>query len=129
MKGLKLTKADKWLIVLLLSAALAGIAAQQLLAVHQRPATIEIKAHGKLLHSIAPRTGDHQTIHLGEEGRHNVVEIRDGRVRMLEANCPDQLCVRSGWVSQPPRQIVCLPHAILVDVVSQGESDVDHIVR
>lgn len=129
MKGLKLTKADQWLIFLLLSAALAGIVAQQLLADGRRPATIEIKAHGKLLHSIAPRTGDYQIIHLDEEGRHNVVELRDGKVRMLEANCPDQLCVRTGWVSQPPRQIVCLPHAILIDVVSQGETDVDHIVR
>ena len=129
MKGLKLTKADKWLIFLLLTAAVAGIATQELLADSQRPAIIEIKVRGNLLHTIAPRPGDHQTIRLDEEGRHNVVEIRDGRVRMLEANCPDQLCVRIGWVSQPPRQIVCLPHAILIAVVSQGESNVDHIVR
>lgn len=40
------------------------------------------------------------------------LEIRDGRVRMLESTCTRQLCVKQGWSTGYP--IVCVPNRILV---------------
>lgn len=48
----------------------------------------------------------------------NVVEVKDGRVRVLEADCPNQDCVNQGWIDSPSQQIVCLPHKLYVDIVS-----------
>lgn len=53
----------------------------------------------------------------------NVVEVRDGRVRVVEADCPNHDCVDQGWIDQAGQQIVCLPHELWVEVVpASGEA-------
>ena len=46
----------------------------------------------------------------------NVCEIRDGEVRMTEADCPDQLCVRTKEITEKGGSIVCLPNHIILRV-------------
>jgi hypothetical protein len=41
-----------------------------------------------------------------------VIEIRGGRVRVAEAPCPNQICVREGWISRGA--IVCVPNRLVV---------------
>ena len=43
---------------------------------------------------------------------HNTVAIRDAKVRMLEADCPDQRCVKQGAGDVLP--IICLPNRVVV---------------
>ena len=31
-------------------------------------------------------------------GAENVVEVEPGRIRIVSATCPDQVCVRQGWI-------------------------------
>lgn len=47
-----------------------------------------------------------------------LVEIKEGRVRIREAHCPNRICVKQGWVSKGV--IICLPNKILVIVGSGG---------
>lgn len=58
----------------------------------------------------------------------NIIEIQDGKVRISQANCPDQTCVSSGWISKPGQALICLPNKLLVKIVSQAEGEVDVIV-
>ena len=51
----------------------------------------------------------------------NTIEIKDGRVRMLEAECPNHLCVHQGWVRFEGQSIVCLPNKVTVSVCGTGE--------
>lgn len=50
----------------------------------------------------------------------NVIEIKDGRVRVEEADCPNQDCVHQGWIDAAGQQIVCLPHKLTIDIVDEG---------
>ena len=43
---------------------------------------------------------------------------------MLEADCPDQVCVRQGWVQDRTVPIVCLPHRLVIEIVG-GEGELD----
>lgn len=52
----------------------------------------------------------------GKDGHRNVVEIEAGRIRVAEANCPDQVCVRQGWISNGATPIVCLPHGLVIEI-------------
>ena len=58
----------------------------------------------------------------------NVVEVSQGRVRVSEADCPDRLCVRQGWISYDGESIVCLPHKLVVTVRST-KGDLDAVAR
>ncbi|WP_434578650.1 NusG domain II-containing protein [Thermoanaerobacterium thermosaccharolyticum] len=66
------------------------------------------------------------TIH---NGKHiNVVEIKNGKVRMKESDCPDQICVKTGWIEKEGQQIVCLPNRVVVRVAGGKKGEVDDIV-
>ncbi|RME67757.1 MAG: NusG domain II-containing protein [Nitrospirae bacterium] len=62
---------------------------------------------------------------LKEEGTYRVkgpigetlIEIKDGRVRVRDSDCPRKFCVRQGWIRTGA--IVCVPNRV---VVSVGES-------
>ncbi len=51
----------------------------------------------------------------------NVIEVAGGRVRCVESDCGNQVCVNSGWVSFPGEMIVCLPHRLTVQVVEDPQ--------
>ena len=61
-----------------------------------------------------------QIIRIGET---NVCEIRDGQVRMIEADCPDQLCIRQGAFGADGGMIVCLPNRVVIEPASSPRTD------
>ena len=52
------------------------------------------------------------------EGGYNLIEVERGRIRVAEADCPDQACVRQGWISNSVVPIACLPHKLVVQLES-----------
>jgi len=58
-------------------------------------------------------------------GGYNVVEVRRGMIRVVEANCPEQIDVRQGWISRPYQSIVCLPHRFVITLYSQRHDGLD----
>ena len=49
-------------------------------------------------------------------GGSNTIEIKDGKIRMLEALCPNLQCVHQGWISKSYQSIVCLPNKLIVTI-------------
>lgn len=48
---------------------------------------------------------------------YNIVNIELDRVTVIEANCKDELCVKTPSISKGNQNIVCLPHKVLVTIV------------
>ncbi|NLW17441.1 MAG: NusG domain II-containing protein [Firmicutes bacterium] len=63
------------------------------------------------------------------QGGYNIIAVERGRIRVVEANCPEQVDVLQGWISEPHQSLVCLPHRLVVKIQGQAQSDVDDIVR
>lgn len=63
------------------------------------------------------------TITIDEDGRHNVITVKDAKVWMSEANCPDQICVHQG-AAYPGGPIACLPNRVLIEL-SQSDPQAD----
>lgn len=61
-------------------------------------------------------------IEINGDGWSNILTIQDGYAEMTEADCPDQICVRHKAISGIGETIVCLPHKVVVEVVSDDES-------
>lgn len=61
------------------------------------------------------------------EGGYNIIEVERGRIRVAEADCPDQICVRQGWISTDVAPIACLPHKLVIRLTGGG-GDVDGAV-
>jgi len=67
-------------------------------------------------------------INLHSEFGINVVAVEHGRIRILEADCPDGACVRLGWVSSGLMPIVCLPHRVIIELQANNDADIDAVV-
>ena len=61
----------------------------------------------------------------------NVIEVRDGKVHMVEAPCAQKLCIRQGWINRG--SIICLPNKVAASVSagreSEGSSEYDAVTR
>ncbi|MCX8721842.1 MULTISPECIES: NusG domain II-containing protein [unclassified Lactobacillus] len=53
----------------------------------------------------------------------NVVKVKNHKIRMIDANCKDQICVKDGWKSKIGDTIVCLPHKFLVELKVENENN------
>ena len=57
----------------------------------------------------------------GTDGGFNIIQVERGRIRVSQADCPDQTCVDQGWISDGTVPIVCLPHGLVIEITGGGE--------
>ena len=65
-----------------------------------------------------------QTVTIGGEA-YNILQIAGGTAAVIEANCGDHTCVRTGTISRKGEAIVCLPHRLVVSIEGGAPSDFD----
>lgn len=58
---------------------------------------------------------------------YNLIEIGDGKVRVIEADCPEQIDVLQGYIENTGEIIVCLPHRLIIEIVDESENHEDII--
>lgn len=118
-------KRRKWDLALILALLLAAAA----LCLLTRPgetgrwAVVTVDGQEVGRYSLA----EDRTVTIGEAD-YNVLEISGGGAAVVEANCGDHTCVRTGTVSRTGETIVCLPHRLVVEIVG-GAADVDAVAR
>lgn len=62
-------------------------------------------------------------------GDYNSIEIKDGVVAMMDANCPDKLCVKHAKIHYNGETIVCLPHKIVLQIINGEDNGIDMIAK
>jgi hypothetical protein len=53
---------------------------------------------------------------------HVVFSLKDGALAFLSSDCPDQICVKSGYLSRAGQTAACLPNRFTIRVVSKKKS-------
>lgn len=84
----------------------------------------EITTGGKLIKTVDLRIDQEFTV-TTENGGTNTVTVRDGKIAVTEANCPDHYCMDRGFCSSGT-QIVCLPNRLVITFV--GDQTIDAVV-
>lgn len=65
----------------------------------------------------------------GENGSFNDIEIKDGSVSMVNASCPDKICVEHRPIHYNHETIVCLPNKVVVEIIGGDENPIDSIAK
>ena len=63
-----------------------------------------------------------------DNGIVNTIEIKDNRIRMKDATCPNGLCVENGWISRNNESICCVPAGVMV-VIRAEDGDYDAVTK
>ncbi len=86
---------------------------------------VEVYVDGELL-EVLPMDKEGIFTYETEYGT-NVLEIYDHKASIIEATCPDQICVNSSDIFRPNQNIVCLPFRFHVLVQGEGEVEFDAV--
>ena len=82
--------------------------------------SVEIWVGGKLLKTVS--LSENTSFTVTTEKFTNTIEVKDGKIAVTGANCPDQYCVKRGWCSGGA-QIVCLPHQVVLKFLGKPAID------
>ena len=67
-----------------------------------------------------------------DEDEYNIVEIKNGKVKMREANCRDLICTHMPSIEKIGETIVCLPHRLILEIISSDDKkdnqEIDKVV-
>ncbi|MBE6861518.1 MAG: NusG domain II-containing protein [Ruminococcus sp.] len=59
------------------------------------------------------------------EGVNGIFEVKDGKIRITQAECPDKICEKTGFIGTVGQSIICVPEKITVTVKSGGGESAD----
>lgn len=121
MDWLKTHRNDAILIAVL--AVLGGALALFLWCTRQAGGTVSVQMDGELVMELS--LSEDTRLVLGEGEHTNTLVIKNGTAQVVEASCPDQVCVRQGAIRFAGESIVCLPHRLVVTIEGGASGDVD----
>lgn len=78
----------------------------------------DLYRNGELFQTIRLDTviGEYTFEVTGENGAANTVCVRQGSIAIVDASCPDQICVHQGFISTSLLPITCLPNRLVIRV-------------
>ncbi|MDK2867500.1 MAG: hypothetical protein PWP51_1181 [Clostridiales bacterium] len=107
---------------ILIASLLAFVIISQLQARASSDLEVVIKHQGVMIKTIPFDRDTDEVFEYEVDDERNVVTVKNGLVSMTEANCRDQICVKTGEISKVGEIIVCLPHKFTVEIVSETQS-------
>ena len=60
---------------------------------------------------------------------YNVLVIENGHAYIREADCPDKKCVHMKKISKNGECIVCLPHRLIIETLSDEQKEIDTVTK
>ncbi|MEK3785881.1 MULTISPECIES: NusG domain II-containing protein [Paenibacillus] len=96
---------------------------------HNEKRIAKITIDGKLFRTVE-LTEEEQEIEIKTDHGYNLLKVHDYGIEMIDADCPDQICLTFGFITRNGGTIVCLPYKLIVEVqgVPDEGGDVDAIV-
>lgn len=76
----------------------------------------EIRSEGRIIATLPLDTPDEMLI--TTESGYNKIIISNGEIFVSEADCPDNVCVKTGAISDGGVPIICLPHRLEIRIIS-----------
>ncbi len=106
-------------IVIIIIAVIFGVALTGSLLIFRKPQgnTVSIKSGGKLIYTIDLSEAEDCEFDIEYNGGVNTIEIKDHMIHVKEADCPDGICIKTGWIGgqKGAAPIVCLPNRLVIE--------------
>ena len=117
-------KKDLWIILLLLLLSIGGLGIFRL-AGNAQAASAQVILEGRVV----------QTVSLARDRTFSIpqcpqvlLEVRDGRCAFVRSDCPDQVCVHTGFLGTPGQYAACLPNQMVLKIIGDaGEESLDMV--
>lgn len=91
--------------------------------------SVGVYQDGSLIRTIRlPHAGQSETFTVSGPAGENTIEVSKDGVRVISADCPDQICVEHGFLKAGEGPIICLPNRLVVRFQEEtSDDDVDAV--
>ena len=86
-------------------------------------ALAEVTSQGEIVATVELAVDREFTVENGDA--YNIITVRDGKIAVTEASCPDHYCMKRGYCNSGT-EIVCLPNRLVIKFL--GDQAVDALV-
>ena len=117
-------KTRTWIILFALLLAACLGAGFSFLSPKEASTHAEITSEGQVVKTVDLRMDQQFIISLGE-GKWNTITVKDGKIAVTEATCPDHYCMKRGFCDSGT-EIVCLPNRLTIRFL--GIQEIDAVV-
>ncbi|WP_097027088.1 NusG domain II-containing protein [Clostridium peptidivorans] len=126
-------KGDKILFVIVIAVLLIasiGTYAYKL-AFKDKDKIAVIKENGKVVKTInLSKLKGTEKFDIKSGDHFNTIVVENNKISIIDADCPDKVCIKTGWISDAGQSIVCLPNKVIVSIegektMSKTPSDID----
>lgn len=83
--------------------------------------TVEIIQDGNIIYTLDLDESEDELIQVDFQGHKNIIQIKDKKISIIEADCPDKICVNMGILKSAFTPIVCLPNHLVIQYVNDDE--------
>lgn len=122
-------KTRTWIALVCAAALISSVLSLRLLTGRREGTVVEVMQDGAVIREIdlSRVSAEYAFTVTCPDGGENTILVQPGRICVSAADCPDQVCVRQGWLSNQATPVVCLPHRLILRV--RGSSDVDGVSK
>ena len=78
-----------------------------------------ITSDGEAIEKIDLQTSPDRTILVKNSLGSNTIIVKNGKISVIDADCPDKKCVSMGELESVITPIVCLPHKLIISLIEQ----------
>ncbi len=89
--------------------------------IEAKASAVEVYSEGKLVKKIPWPAAD-QTFKIKNESGFIEIQIKSGKVSVIDADCHDKVCVHTKAIDQGGEMIVCLPHQLYVQIKKEQKA-------
>lgn len=90
--------------------------------------TAEIIQNGEVIRTVdlqnVPTPYEFEVI--SPDGGYNTVRVEYGKIGIIHASCPDQICVNQGFITSGVLPVVCLPNRLSI-VITDESNELDAV--
>lgn len=123
LKALKMKPLDFIIILVFFVASFSVLA---FLPSRKAGAEAVVRINGKVVRTFN-LTENQSWTYQAKNGNWNIIQVEDGKIRDKADNSPDQIAVHRGWISKVGETAICLPHNLVIEVMSgQKNTGVDY---
>lgn len=124
-------KTRTWVIAIAALAAVLLLLSLHFLGRHREGAVAQIVQDGTVIREIdlSQVKEEFRFVLPSPHGGSNTVLVQPGRICIEEADCPDQICVMQGWLSDQAMPLVCLPHGLIITIKASTDGTADVSTR
>ena len=112
---------SKHIFILLLAAALLCAGGFLLIRNADTGSVAVIRVDGQVRDRIdLSKVEESYEISIDTEYGHNTILVEPGAISVIDADCPDHVCIKQGKLTGGGLSLICMPHRLVIQIGGSG---------